>query len=98
VREVGFIRTNKHDIAPVIKKISKETDIIVDKLMKLVESEDPKVSHDACKTLLDYLERFTKLKDLDELQRLIANVKFGGPSQLEQDDTPEINFSNIIEA
>lgn len=57
---------------------------------------DDKTKLAAASKLLDLQRQVAADINQDELQRLIANVKFGGPRQLEvDDDTPAIDFSVV---
>lgn len=59
---------------------------------------DDKTKLAAASKLLDLQRQVAADINQDELQRLIANVKFGGPKELEvDDDTPQIDFSVVQE-
>lgn len=61
---------------------------------------DDKTKLAAASKLLDLQRQVAQDINQDELQRLIANVKFGGPRQLEvdDDDTPDVDFTQVLPA
>jgi endonuclease III len=100
VREVGFKRKQNHPLNKVLKSLTAESENAVDILVKLMTSEDTddKTKLAAASKLLDLQRQVAADINQDELQRLIANVKFGGPRELEvDDDTPQIDFTQVID-
>lgn len=96
VREVGFHRKQKHDLNATLKKLTKESDGAVETLVALMASEDEKIRLGAASKIIDLQRQIANDINQDELQRLIANVKFGGPKQLEvdeDDNMPAIDYS-----
>jgi hypothetical protein len=102
VTERGFARKNKHELTALLKKLNAESDSAVEILVYLMnkKDQDDKIVLQAASKLLDLQREVAQDINNDEMQRLISNVKFGGPKQLEvdDDDTPEINFLEIIDA
>ena len=94
----GFARRQKHENAALLKLLSKESADAVDTLNKLLKSEDDKVKLGAAKAIIELQRDLANDINTDDLQRLIANVKYNGPGELEEDDTPQINFTDIIDA
>jgi endonuclease III len=100
VREQGFHRRQSHPLSKVLKALTAESQDAVDILVKLMNSKttDDKTRLAAASKLLDLQRQVAADLNQDELQRLIANVKFGGPTQLEvEDDSPQIDFSTVID-
>lgn len=101
VREVGFQRKQTHPLSKVLKALTAESQDAVDILVGLMTSDktDDKTKLAAASKLLDLQRQVAADINQDELQRLIANVKFGGPRQLEleDDDTPQIDFTTVID-
>ncbi len=95
VVERGFARRQKHESAALLKILSKSTQEAVDALEKLLKSQDEKIVLGAAKAVIELQRDLANDINTDDLQRLIANVKYGGPKELEEDDTPSIDFSNI---
>ena len=102
VREVGFQRKQTHPLSKVLKSLTAESQDAVDILVGLMNNKDTddKTRLAAASKLLDLQRQVAADINQDELQRLIANVKFGGPKQLElevDDDTPQIDFTTVID-
>lgn len=98
--EVGFLRKQNHSLSKPIRLIEKETQAIVEKLMKLIDSTDEKIAKDACDILLTHLAKMTEQRDRDEILRRMAHLKHGGGKSFEteeEDDTPIICFDQIQE-
>jgi hypothetical protein len=97
VTERGFARKNKHELTALLKKLNAESDSAVEILVYLMnkKDQDDKIVLQAASKLLDLQREVAQDINNDEMQRLISNVKFGGPKQLEvdDDDTPQIDFS-----
>lgn len=100
VREVGFARRQNHPLKKLLNSLTKESEDAVEILVALMTGKDTddKTKLAAASKLLDLQRQIAQDINQDELQRLIANVKFGGPKQLEtEDDTPQIDFSTIVD-
>lgn len=97
VVERGFARRQKHDMAATLRKLTKESDGAVETLVALMASEDEKIRLGAASKIIDLQRQIANDINTDDLQRLIANVKFGGPKELEVDDGPEVDFSIVHE-
>lgn len=97
MREVtGFHRRQSHPLKDVLKKLNKESEGAVEKLVEIMNSKDAdlKTQLAAASKLLDIQRQIAADLNQDELQRMIANVKFGGPKELEvDDDTVAIDYS-----
>lgn len=99
--EQGFARKSRHELAAILKKLTAESEDAVEKIVAIMnESKDDRLVLSAASKLLDMQRQIALDINNDNMQRLIANVKFGGPRQLsvEDDDTPKINFTDIIDA
>lgn len=98
VVETGFLKRQNHELSKPIRLIAKELEDIINRLLKLTESQDEKVAQKACESLLDYYAKMVEQKDRDEIQRRLAHIRYGGGKTLtteEEDDTPAIDFDNI---
>jgi hypothetical protein len=99
VVEQGFARKNKHELSAILKKLTAESEGAVEKLVFLMmKSGDEKLQLLAASKILDMQREIARDINNDQLQRIIGNVKFGGPRQLsteEEDDMPQIDFSQV---
>lgn len=104
LQEESFL-TNGLDLKKLLRDVSKHSKAAIDKLVKLMDSEDHKVALAAAKTLLEMQTAITKDMNTDQLQRLIAQVKLkgGGGRALvpvsgeddEENDRPTVDFTTI---
>lgn len=97
----GFHRKQSHPLKDVLKKLNKESEGAVEMIVAVMNSAeaDDKTKLAAASKLLDLQRQVAQDINQDELQRLIANVKFGGPRQLEMDDdTPDVDFTQVLPA
>ena len=66
------------------------------------EDSDDKTKLAAASKLLEFQRQAAQDINQDELQRLIANIKFGGPKSLgydpDDDDTPDVDFTQVLPA
>ena len=64
------------------------------------EKSDSKTKLLAASKILEFQRQAAQDINQDELQRLIANIKFGGPKSLEyeDDDTPDVDFTQVLPA
>ena len=98
IREKSFHRKQAHPLAKVLKKLNVEAEGAVETLVALMSNEDPKIKLAAASKILDFQRDAAADLDRDELQRLIANIKYCGPQgETEEDDTPQIDFSQVHE-
>jgi hypothetical protein len=98
VREVGFARRQNHPLKKLLANLTKESEDAVEVILSIMNDDkvDQKTRLAAASKLLDLQRQVAQDINQDELQRLIANVKFGGPKELEtEDDTPAIDFSVV---
>lgn len=98
VREVGFARRQNHPLKKLLNSLTKESEDAVEVILAIMNDDkaDDKTRLAAASKLLDLQRQVAQDINQDELQRLIANVKFGGPKELEtDDDTPAIDFSVV---
>lgn len=99
VVEQGFHRRQKHEAAVLVKLLSPEMRDAVDSLKELMASEDEKVKANALKMFFEVYRNAVNDVNTDQLQRLLANSKYGGPKELEvDDDTPDIDFTQVLPA
>lgn len=93
----GFHRRQSHDLAKLLREMNKESKPVLDVLLTLMKSEDEKIKLEAVKTFLNTYKDVAREINEDQLRRLLANAKFGGPKELEfdEDDTPQVNFNDI---
>lgn len=102
VTEEGFARKNSHELQSLLRLLDKEAKTVLEKLLVIIETcKDDKIVADAALKFLNFHREVAKDINQDKLQRLIANVKYGGPRQLsteDDEDTPKIDFTNIQEA
>jgi hypothetical protein len=101
VVEEGFARKSKHELADLLKKLNKESEGAVEMIVAIMtkKDQDERLVLQAASKLLDLQRQVAQDINNDKMQRLIANVKYGGPKQLtvEEDETPSINFTDIVE-
>ena len=95
VVEQGFHRRQKHELSPLLKILTAEQQDAVDNLLFLMKSSEDKIKLQATEMYFKYLREISKDINDDQMQRLIANAKFGGPKELEMDDTPSVDFNQI---
>lgn len=95
--EITFNRRQAHPLQKTSKALSKEIEAIIEKLLKLCDNEDVKVSERACSKLLDYHMDMITAIERDELSRKLMQIKHGGGSRdlQEMDNMPQIDFNNI---
>lgn len=94
VVETGFHRRQKHEAAALVKLLSPKMRDALEALERLLESKDEKVLANALALYFKTYRDAVNDVNTDQMQRLIANVKFGGPRQLEvDDDEPQIDYS-----
>lgn len=96
--EQGFHRRQSHDLTKLLRALSKESDNVVEILLKLMTSESDKIKMAAVAKFFDIQYEVAEAINRDQMQRLLANAKYAGPKQLgvdEDDDTPQIDFSEI---
>jgi hypothetical protein len=95
--KLTFRRTNKHELKKLILAMNNKTDKVVEKLMKLIESPDEKVSLMAIAKFLDIYKESTVAVSTDEIQRLLLESK--NPDRVrglvEDDDTPTLDFTTV---
>ena len=85
----------------MLKALTAESEDAVEILVTLMNDEkaDSKTRLAAASKLLDLQRQVAADINQDELQRLIANVKFGGPRELEiEDDSPDVDFTRVLPA
>lgn len=102
VKEVGFHRRQNHPLKKLLASLTKESEDAIEVILKIMNDKevDDKTRLAAASKLLDLQRQVAQDINQDELQRLIANVKFGGPKQLEvdDDDTPDVDFTQVLPA
>ena len=98
VVERGFARRQKHENKKLLDILSKESQDAVDALVRLLKSQDEKIVLGAAKAVIELQRDLANDINTDDLQRIIANVKYGGPKELEEDDTPMIDFNSLQKA
>lgn len=91
------------DVDKLLKLLGKEAEAAVRKLVKLMASEDEKISLQAAKALVDYNLAVSNEKEKREITRLIASIKYpnGTAKNLttgddRDDDVPSLNFDEIV--
>ena len=100
--EQGFQRKQNHPLTTILKKLNKEAEGAVEMLVTLMTAKesDDKTKLAAASKLLEFQRQAAQDINQDELQRMIANIKFGGPKQLtyEDDATPDVDFTQVLPA
>lgn len=93
----GFARRQRHENAALLKLLTRESQDAVNTLSKLMGSQDEKIKLEAAKAVIKFQQDLANDINTDDLQRLISQVKYGGPQQLdvEEDDTPSLDFSTV---
>lgn len=95
--EISFNRRQAHPLQKTSKALSKEVEAIIEKLLKLCNSQDEKTSERACSKLLDYHIEMITVIERDEIARKLMQIKHGNGSRdlEESDNMPQIDFNNI---
>jgi len=97
-KPISFERKGQHEFTKPIAKVSKELNIIIDKLLAIASGDDVKAAERACSKLLDYHMSMVESKNKDDIARKLLSLKNGAPQNLEKEDnTPTIDFNNVIE-
>lgn len=93
----GFHRRQSHDLAKMLRSMNKESEEALKVLLKLMESTDERIRLESVKLFMTIYKEIANTINDDQMRRLIAAAKFGGPRQLEidEDDTPLVDFNNI---
>ncbi len=94
---ITFKRRQSHDLSKLLRSLTLESQNAVDVLVTLLKSKDEKIRMAAAGKLLDMQVQVSELKNRDEVQRLLAEVKYG-PKSLVADgegDSPMLDFSRI---
>lgn len=94
--------TNGIDLKRLLRDVSKQTRAAIDALTGLLSSNDEKIRLGAAKALLDLQVTVAKEISVDQMQRLIAEVKLNAGSRRllgsgEDEDTsrPLVDFTTI---
>lgn len=99
--EVGFARRQNHPLSKLLKTLTAESQDAIDELARLMKnSESDKIRKECADILLSHLESVAKAIEQDSMLRMVATARYGGPKQLgyeEEDDTPQIDFSTVID-
>lgn len=94
----GFARRQKHESNALLKLLTPELKECVDNIVTLTKDKDAKIALAANQFILKLHGDLAAAINTDEMHRLIANAKFGGPRELElEDDTPDVDFGSIQE-
>jgi hypothetical protein len=95
--EISFNRRQAHPLQKTSKALSKEIESIIEKLLKLCNSQDEKTSERACSKLLDYHIEMISAIEKDEITRKLLSIKHGNGSRdlEESDNMPMIDFNSI---
>jgi hypothetical protein len=95
--EISFNRRQAHPLQKTSKALSKEIESIIEKLLKLCNSQDEKTSERACSKLLDYHIEMISAIEKDEITRKLLSIKHGNGSRdlEESDNMPTICFDTI---
>lgn len=95
--KISFLRKQSHTLKPLQKSLAKEVEDAVRELVKLMESDDPRMKFQASKAILDYYKDISAAINTDDIQRMLLESK--NPDRVtrlvEDDDTPQINFDDI---
>lgn len=100
VSEVGFHRKQSHPLSKLLRSLTAESTDAVEILVEIMNSKDSdnKIRLAAASKLLDLQRQIANDIEEDQLKRVLCNVKFGGPRDLEvDDDTPQIDFTQVID-
>lgn len=96
-----FRRKNKHPLDKLVKLTGKEMEDMVENLVKLSKSQDEKIALGATKEIIDLHVTSVEKVEKDDITRTLAELKMNpGTKHLEidEDDTPLVNFNEIQEA
>lgn len=96
---IDFRRKHKHGLAKLLAGLTKESDDAVAVLVKcMTQTADVKLSFEAAKKLLDMRKECEVIINTDDIQRMLLESKNPDRSRdlvADDDDTPQIDFSNI---
>lgn len=98
----SFLRQGKHELDNIIKKSAKEIEKMIDVLAEIATNatNDVKERRAAAKDVLDFHVKSVEQRNKDEITRKIAEVRVrgvhGSGSTEDDDDTPDVNFGDIL--
>lgn len=94
----SFTRKQNHELTKVLKLLTQESASAVAALIELLHDKDPKIKLAAASKIIEHQESIAMQINNDQMQRLVANAKFGnalgGGTDID-DDTPSIDFNSI---
>lgn len=99
---ITFRRKQKHELKKLDKILSDIEDEVVDALLKILrETKDENKRMQAATKLMDLRIQVSGIINTDEIQRLLLETK--NPDRVrnlvpEDDDVPQINFTDIVDA
>lgn len=97
---ISFRRRQTHDLTKLLRSLNKESDDVVEILVELTKSQDEKIKLAAASKLVDLQVEVAELINKDGLQRLLLESKNTNAARglaPEDDDTPQIDFTTIVE-
>ena len=96
VESTSFLTSNL-DLRPVQKTLKGVSKQAIAVLEMQLNSSDEKIAQTAATKLLDYYIQVSKDLNTDQIQRLIADIKYNQQKRLvpEGEGIPTIDFSNI---
>lgn len=97
-RPLTFRRKQKHELSELLKELKKEGVEALERLVELAKTtQDEKIRLNANTAVIEKLVEVAELVNKDETTRTLGEFKYNkdGPRELEEDDTPSIDFSNI---
>lgn len=96
----SFVREG-HELDKAIKKIAKEAELAIGVLSEIAANKenDVRVRQTAASDILSHLQKMAESRNKQQMAELIAEFKVAGRSgslsAIEEDDTPEVNFTDI---
>ena len=93
----SFVKKS-HELDKLLKKLSKESDGAVDFLREMMEDKtiDTKYRIDCASKIIAFQMETAKDINTENIQRLVAEIKMKGPTQLvPQNKTPLVDFNTI---
>lgn len=92
---VSFRRKQNHDLAKLLRTMTKETDDVVKVLVELMKSQDEKIRLQAATKFLEIMSSVSKDISDDSIKRLLAEVKYGDNRNLVEDDEDDDGHASI---
>jgi hypothetical protein len=97
-KPLSFRRKNKHELNQLLKDLKDEGAKALARMVALAESsKDEKIKLNTDKAIVEMLIEVADIINKDDTTRTLGEFKYNkdGPRELEEDDTPQIDFNEI---